>query len=124
MASIYIFNCCVKSTDSISESKFRIKVDSLNVPDSIAFNDTLICKFWALIGSNLCYQFSNFETKLNPKQIDIKLWGYHTESEVCATAVSVLRGKEYKFIPEAKGLFQINVFQPDNSILKDSVLVN
>ena len=123
LTSVCIFNYCKMSTEPISNAKFQIQVDSLFVPNTISLNDTLVCKFWAIIGPDLCHQFSHFETKLNSKQIDFKLWGYNTGAEICATAVSELSGKEYKFIPESKGIFLINVFQPDNSILKDSVLV-
>ena len=116
-------NTCEKLTDPISDSKFQIYVDSLHVTETVSLSDTVICRFWGFIGSNLCYQFSHFETGKNLDNIYLKLWGYNTGGEICATALSELRGKEYKFIAEQRGALIINVLQPDNSVLKDSILV-
>ena len=124
LMSIFFYNTCKKSTSPILNNKFQILVDSLNVPETVNLSDTINCKFWAFIGPNLCYQFSHFETTKNSEYISIKLWGFNTGANVCATAISELRGKEYKFVAEQKGIFRINVLQSNNSILKDSVLVN
>jgi hypothetical protein len=117
------YNTCKKLTDPISENKFQIYVDSLHVPDSVSFSDTVVCKFWAFIGYDLCYRFSHFETNQEIQPINFKLWGYHTGDNMCLQALSKLSGKEYKFVAVRKGLIRINVLQPDNSVLKDSVFV-
>lgn len=116
-------NTCEKITDPISDSYFRIYVDSLHVTETVSLSDTVICRFWGYIGPNLCYQFSHFEVEHNSGNVNYKLWGFNTGAEICATAISSLNGKEYKFIAEHQGKIIINVLQPDNSVLKDSVLI-
>jgi len=121
--TVTFYNSCEKLTDPISGDKFQISVDSLHVPETVSLSDTVICRFWGFIGSNLCYQFSHFETGKNLDNIYLKLWGYHSGADICATAISSLSGKEYKFAAEQQGIIIINILQPDNSVLKDSVLV-
>ena len=115
---------CKKLIDPISNNKFQIFVDSLQVPETINLMDTVNCKFYGFIGSNLCYQFSHFEVEKVSGQIYFKLWGFNTGNEICATAESKLKGKEYKFVAVNRGVLKINVLQPDNTVLKDSVMID
>ena len=123
LLSISFYNTCNNSTDPILNKQFQMHVDSLVAPDTVSLMDTIVCKFWAFVGPNFCYQFSHFETINDSEKIDFKLWGCYTGENVCATAIRELRGKEYKFVAEQQGIIRINVLQPNNSILKDSVFV-
>jgi len=100
-----------------------IQVDSISVQDSVALDDTLICKFYGIIGPNLCYQFSHFESKINTERIEFKLWGEKTGDDNCATAISYLNGKAFKTELYSKGMYFLNVIQPDSSVLRDSVFI-
>ncbi|NQT27692.1 hypothetical protein HQ585_20215 [candidate division KSB1 bacterium] len=115
--------CKSEDPNSPSDEKFVIQVDSIQVESEINLNDTLSVKFWGIIGPDLCYGFHHFEVHTEPHQIYFTLWGFHTNDDICATALSELRGKEYNFKPQNKGTLLITVHQPDNSVLIDSVLV-
>ncbi|GBD90445.1 hypothetical protein BMS3Abin04_01162 [bacterium BMS3Abin04] len=40
---------------------FKIKVDSVAVPDTISVNDSLIIKFYGMVGTNGCPRFKYFK---------------------------------------------------------------
>lgn len=123
IALSFLFCFKMRSPVLPSENKFIIQVDSIQVTNTINFKDTLSIKFWAFIGPDLCFQFLKFEVSTQLQQIDFTLWGYHTRDDVCALAISELRGDAYKYVPTDKGMLRIVVHQPDNSTLKDSVSV-
>jgi len=115
--------CKSKAPNHPSGDPFIIRVDSLRVAKTIALGDTLTCRFWGVIGPDLCYQFLRFGVEEGADRIDLTLWGRHTGDAVCAMALSELRGREYHHVPVRRGTFRIFVHQPDGSALKDSVRV-
>lgn len=120
---ILVVFCESEDPNSPQDNRFAIQVDSIQVASTVHVNDTLTTRFWGMIGPNLCYQFSHFEVETEPFRIAFALWGDHPGDEVCAQAISELRGQEYRHVTADKGWFSIVVYQPDQSTLTDSVLV-
>lgn len=114
---------CEKSFDPALDSTFHVKVDSVSVPNTIALNDTIVCKFWGILGSNGCYQFWHFRALHDSNRITISVWGYILKADICTCVMSQLNGKEYRMKPDLKGYYRIHILQPDNTVMKDSVLV-
>ena len=120
-AAIVLISC---STEPSREPfLFIVQVDSIFHPPSVALNDTIVIRFYGTIGTNGCYSFSYFDDKLQPLQIDLTVVGERNASTVCADVMVYLDGKEYRCVATQKGWFSINIRQPDESRLRDSVLV-
>ena len=114
-----IFNCTNLDYESYT---FIIPVDSLVIPDSIVLNDTLEIRFFGTIGNNGCYSFERFESIEQQTSIQLTAIGKFTGAATC-TSVMVYLEESYFVIPSLAGQYYIEVLQPDNTVLKDSVLV-
>ena len=103
---------------------FKIMVDNIAHPDTVSITDTLKIKFYGTVGPDGCHSFSHFEEHKKTNELEITVWGSRPNFETACTDVMVfLDGKEYKTLPNKRGLFQIKVVQPDNSFFIDSVYV-
>ena len=103
---------------------FRINVDKLTHPDTVSVNDTLIIKFDGYVGPDGCHSFSHFEVNKKLNEIEITVWGTKPNFDtICATVLVYLDGKEFKTLLKQNGIYRIIVYQPDNSLLIDSVFV-
>lgn len=114
-----IFNCTNLDYESYT---FIIPVDSLVIPDSIVLNDTLEIIFFGIIGNNGCYSFERFESIEQQTSIQLTAIGKFTGAGVCTCEVVCLE-ESYFVTPLLAGQYYIEVLQPDNTVLKDSVLV-
>ncbi len=120
-AIVTLYSC---STEPSREPfLFVVQVDSIAHPQSVLLNDTIAIKLYGTIGTNGCYSFSYFDDKLQPLQLDLTVVGERSASTVCTAVMVYLDGKEYKCAAKQKGWFLINIRQPDESRLRDSVLV-
>lgn len=102
---------------------FVVQVDSIAHAPSVLLNDTITIKLYGTVGTNGCYSFSYFDDKLQQRQLDLTVVGERSASTVCADVMVYLDGKEYRCIAQQKGWFSISIRQPDESRLRDSVLV-
>lgn len=108
-----------KSDDYVD---FKIKVDSVAVPDTVAVNDSLIVKFYGMVGTNGCSRFKYFEVFQNLNGINFTLWGTRPNyNTVCPAVIIYLNGKKYKTVLKHSGEYKIIVHQPDGSLYPDSV---
>jgi hypothetical protein len=93
--------------------EFRIQVDSLDAVKSL--NDTLIIRFWGIIGNDSCKKFWHFQSYRQTHKLDITLWG-HTEVSSggsCNSGKVNLDGLQYRVHPVEPGDFEIVVNQPN-----------
>ena len=118
-----IFQYCSKSTEPGSVEFFKIKVDSVESPNSISLGDTVNLRIWGFVGSNGCYSFSNFESSQSNLNLDLTVWGKYTPADACATVIVEMRGSKYSFVPTMPGKFEMAIHQPDGSVLKDTIVV-
>lgn len=102
---------------------FAVHVDSIAHAPSVLLDDTIAIKMYGTIGTNGCYSFSYFDDTLEPLRLDLTVVGERSASTVCAEVMVYLDGKEYRCVARQKGWFTINIRQPDESNLRDSVLV-
>lgn len=103
---------------------YLVRVDSLRHPQSAYLNDTITFRLYGVIGTDGCHSFSHFESQTNPLELDLKVWGkVRSLGSACPAVMVLLEGKEYKFQAKERGIFRINIRQPDGSVMKDSVFV-
>lgn len=118
-----VASSCITEADN-DYQKFKIKIDKITLADTIYVNDTLSIKFDGFIGPNGCYNFQNFESHKKSNEIHIIVWGKKPNYDsICTDALVYLRGKEYRTILNKKGFYKIIIYQPDNSIMLDSIRV-
>ena len=122
IATAFFLLGCDKGVEYAS-SKFIVRVDSLSHVAFAALNDTIAIRFFGTIGPDGCYSFSHFETATHTSALDITVYGQHQEASVCPQVMVYLAGREFRFIPAQMGWLKVNVHQPDNSVLRDSIIV-
>jgi hypothetical protein len=106
-----------------SPELFKVKVDSISHTPFGAMSDTLVVKVYGTIGNDGCCSFSRFEDIKQPLQLDLTVWGQRSSSVACPAVMVYLDGRDYKWIATQQGWFTINIHQPDNTLLKDSIVI-
>ena len=116
---------CKKDDDN---TDFLIKVDSIVMPDTLSFGDTLFVKFYGMVGPDGCYKFDRFEQVPNetsdlPNSMKFKLWGKHENSDNCPQQIVYLDGQEISITGLSKGNFFVFVIQPDGTVMRGVVYI-
>jgi hypothetical protein len=123
LSSACVLYAC--TTESNNEQYlFVIQVDSIAHASTVSVNDTIAIKLYGTIGYNGCYAFSYFDDTVQPLNLDLAVIGELSNDAACPDVMVYLNGKEYRCAATQKGWFKINIRQPDESYLRDSVLVN
>ncbi|RLD36149.1 MAG: hypothetical protein DRI73_01185 [Bacteroidetes bacterium] len=117
--SLSLFNCKKKDT----ETQFVIKVDSIQLADTVEVGTALRIKFFGTIGPNGCYSFSHDETDFIQTTVSIKLWGKNSGAGNCPAVVVKLDGMYMDVNFNSSGTYTIQIVQPDNSKLTEMVVV-
>lgn len=114
----------IACSDDDEVEYYKIMVDEIDSPETVAVNDTIAFRLYGTVGNDGCYSFSHFEDYKQNMAVDLTLWGKHdATSGTCTQAVVFLNGREYPAIPSQQGIFYINIHQPDGTTLRDSVIV-
>jgi len=119
VASLLFITNCKKNT----ETRFLIKVDSVQMPDTIRFGDTLTIALFGTIGSNGCYSFDKIEPVFEDTTITVKVWGINSGADVCPEVMVYLDGMKLSFTNFQQGRYQVVFIQPDDGKLERSVVV-
>lgn len=122
----FSFSC--SEADSKSEiQEFVIKVDSIQLPDSVAVNEQFDVIFFGTIGHNGCYSFADFVVSEDSTGLSLMLKGHHevSENQICPTVMVMLNGKVYPHKFPAAGQYRIRVINPgiDQFIEKEILVV-
>ena len=109
--------------DDAPASYFGITVDSLTYePATPAVGDTLILRFWGLIGYNTCERFSHFETVRDSQWLlYVEAWGVQTHETTCGDALQYLQDERLLVSPLYAGPFIVWVQQPNGLSFVDTV---
>ncbi|RPI12952.1 MAG: hypothetical protein EHM58_19370 [Ignavibacteriae bacterium] len=111
---------------SYGDEYFRVQIDSVSVPASITLNDNLEVRLWGVVGKDSCYSFSHFQSSVKDNDLNLTAWGYlrDTYRVSCAQGNVLLDGKIYNVTPQNRGIFRINIHQPDGTVVSKEVNVN
>lgn len=115
---------CSIFDDGTNTSTFIIQVDSISVPTEVASDDTLAIRPFGRVGPNGCYSFERFEASRTTSSLDLKLIGELVEGDDigCLSAIIEL-DTTYTVPPPLEGPFEIDILQPDESVLTHTVEV-
>ena len=109
-------------SDDAPMSYFGVTVDSLTYePATPAVGDTLILRFWGLIGLDTCERFSHFETIRDSQLLYVEAWGVQTYETMCGDALQYLQDERLRVSPLYAGPFIVWVQQPNGLSLVDTV---
>ena len=95
----------------------------IHIADTIKLSETLRIEFFGTIGNNGCYDFSHDETNFEGNTISIKLWGKNSGSDDCPNVIVKLDGTYYDINFNATGSYVVEIIQPDNSKITNTVIV-
>jgi len=110
---------CLKS--DIEFEYFKVRVDSLSVPSSISHKDTLNIQLYGTIGSDGCHSFSHFEAERDTFELKLTVWWKrYVKAGACPT-IMIYLDTVYSIFPLYPGSFYIEIQQPDDSTLNDTV---
>lgn len=109
---------CSQPTGSDFRS-FRVRIDSLKIPESLSHEDTLHIQLYGTIGLNSHYSFSHFEADRDSFKLELGIWGKQYTGGLNPYPIAVYLDTIYSVYPLYPGLFQIEIQQ----ILRDSVVV-
>ena len=102
-------------------SYFHAKVDSLAMPDSVSVTDTLIAYLTGKLGPSGCYSFFGFEDSTMENKVTIKVIGKQVYVPCIQTHMGFF--ENYKLFDLKKGFILLEILNPDNINIKDSVLI-
>lgn len=103
---------------------FHMEIDSLSVPTEIMQTDTLEITFYS-VPMDCCYSFYRFNADLSDNRLRIQIIGRQVHNMACACAwPGRINEMVYEVDNMLTGYFYIEVLQPDDSVLLDSVLVH
>jgi len=107
----------------MSERTFVIGVNRLECADEATVGDTLRLRFWGLVGSDGCHEFSHFSTERDSHQVDITVMGSVQPLGGCPEVMVMLGGAELDVYPLYEGDLTVVVHQPGETALVETVHV-
>ncbi len=126
MAALMAFSfwgCNPNNTDIPNYTTFVMKIDSIQHPSSVLLGRKLDIKFYGTIGPNGCYTFSHFDPSLQGRNINVTVYGQHSDATTCDMAVSYLNGAMLSVSQLDTGRYIIHVSQPNPPDIFDTVYV-
>jgi len=111
--AVFSFSC--SKADPTSETReFVIKVDSIQLPDSITLNQRFDVKFFGTIGNNGCYSFADFIVSEDSSSLNFILKGHQevSENKICTQVLEILGGRVYSHRFKEAGQYHIRVTNP------------
>lgn len=119
-----VWTGCSVIDGGTTTNAFLIKVDSLSIPSEVAASDTLIIQPYGTVGPNGCHSFSWFRAFRTSSSLDLQIIGKVVEGKnIGCTDAIVTLDTTYSVLPPLKGSFEINIQQPDGSVLTRTVEV-
>ncbi len=116
---------CVKFDDDDTEQEtyFLVKVDSIDLTDTITVSDTLSISFYGTVGTTDCYSFYQFYPVTIIDTLIVEVLGMLAPGENCDSVMVYLEGEQLNVYNFDEGTYFVHVKQPDGSLLTDSLTV-
>ena len=124
IASVFCFLSCNTIQPEQGVIQYKVKVDSIQAPNSVSLGDTVVVRFFGTIAPDGCSSFSRFEDLLGDLTVDLTVWAQRKKAFVCEAVMIYLDGRPYKFIATRIGQMTITIHQPDGSTFQHFVQVH
>lgn len=98
-------------------------VDSISLPDTINVGEYLTIEFFGTIGPDGCFSFSHFKTVFSQSKIAIEVWGKNSGESACSDVMVYLDGTTLQIEKMETGTYDVEILQPDGSVLNKLVVV-
>ncbi len=124
LITLILYSCDDINTNKNSDpvpSYFHAKVDSLAIPDSVSVTDTLIAHLTGKLGPSGCYSFFGFEDSTMENKVTIKVIGKQVYVPCIQTPMGFF--ENYKLFDLKKGFLILEILNPDNLNIRDSILI-
>ncbi|HYF02104.1 MAG TPA: hypothetical protein VEC36_01915 [Patescibacteria group bacterium] len=113
--------------NSIEQTDFIIRVTKIDAPDKVKLGESLSARIFGIIGADGCHVLKKADLHIAGNIGHATFYGEKVEGP-CTMSTSYLRqdnhmGYDISFTPQSRGLFIISVRQPDNTLFKDTVIV-
>ncbi len=116
-----LFSCSLTDTNP---QDFLIRVDSIQVPDTVTSSISFEIKFFGTIGGDGCHSFKTFNQFTNSNTVVIEAWGtLDRKSQECPAVMVSLNGHNFTLTLLDRGIYYINIAEPDNSLLIKKIFV-
>jgi len=112
-----------KPDDKPEYTEFLIKVDKIEISNSLSSNVPFEISFFGIIG-NGCDSFLKFEKSKSNNEILISVWGNHYIGPNPCTDILINLREKLNYIIETPGVYIIKIKQPDNTYLEKQITVN
>ncbi len=123
LLSIASIVSCTTDSENKETTQFVVKVDSISKTPFAALGDIITIKLYGTIGTDGCSSFLQLDEIKQPLRIDLTVRGQRISSGACPTVMVYLDGKETKTVATQMGWYVINIHQPDDSVLRDSIII-
>lgn len=123
VAVFSFWGCNPDNTDYPNYTEFVMQIDSIQYSSSVLLGRNLNIKFYGTIGPNGCYTFSRFDPSLQGRNINITVYGKHSDATTCDTATSYLEAATLTVAQLDTGRYIIHVSQPVPPDIYDTVYV-
>ncbi|MCK9451272.1 MAG: hypothetical protein M0Q90_06235 [Bacteroidales bacterium] len=124
--AVYSFSCS-KADPTAETQQFVIKVDSIQLTDTVASGQRFDIKFFGTIGTNGCYSFADFVVSEDSASLNLMLKGNKEVSanQACPDVLVLLGGMAYSHKFKVAGQYHIRVTNPGigQFIQKDILVV-
>ena len=123
MGILSVMSC--ESEKGPEYSFYRIAVDSIQVPENIRAGEPFEIRFYGVVGTDGCHQFSRFDTKMNAAMLSVELWGRRATGEIifCPDVMVYLEGRTLELTVDQPGEYILEVRQPDGDPLEKDIQV-
>jgi len=117
-------NSCESGFDP-EYSFYRIPVDSIQVPSSLEAGQPFEIRFYGVVGTDGCHQFSRFQTVSNPDKIGVEVMGRRTAGDgiACADVMVYLEGRALEFTVDQPGTYILEIRQPEGDPIRKTIRV-
>ncbi len=124
LVAISTMSCQLLGIENRDVESYVVKVDSVNVASQVNFSDTLSVHLFGTIGPNGCHSFKRFDKSSTSSKLALKVIGEVVKGDNlgCTDAIVQL-DRIFQVEPPLQDPFEINIEQPDGSVLERTVEV-
>ena len=110
---LFCWIACTNEKTSQTE-EYVIKVDSVQVAETVTHGSKIVVEFYGIIGPNGCSSFSRFITISQNKTHNITVIGKRNVGEnlMCPENLPILNGMKLELVADSVGIYTVEIVNP------------